>query len=74
MENLMIMIAIGTSANLVTTVIGLITIFSKVQKAGEWKGWADTKIKANCYEINRQGVKVDSLEVRVSRHEGEAAR
>jgi len=72
MENLLVVVAISTSANLVTTVVGLVTLFAKVQKAGEWKGWAETKIKSNCGRINYQGKKIDNMESRLSTHEGEA--
>ena len=67
MENLII---VGLAANLVTTVVGVSVLGGQIKKAGEWKGWAETKIKSNCSRITKHGEKIDNFSERLAKHEG----
>lgn len=68
MENTVLIAAL--IGNIVTSLVGFTVLISKVQKASQWKGWADTKIKSNCSRLNRHGEKLDDYGDRLARHEG----
>lgn len=64
-------IIIGVLANIITTIVGVVLLISKIEETAKWRGWADTTINNNKDRLDNHGSRIAKVERWQSRHEGE---